>query len=198
MKADEVCVECGVRESAHIDELQDHHWFLPAGDVECVCGHARRHHNRSSIGICYQCANEVPENPETERTKPWDHNFREAGGEGDEGMTARETWKASERRFAELLGGVRVPITGRGRGSAPDIAHERYAIEHKYGAVMSARMVEAVEQAEASAMESARQGLYKTPLVTIENVRRGRRGNGRFVLLKLEDFLEITSTGGTD
>lgn len=108
-------------------------------------------------------------------------------------MTARSTWKASERRFAELLGGVRVPVAGRQRGSAPDIAHEAYAIEHKYGRVMSARMVEAMEQAEASAADSARQGVFKTPLVTIENVRAGRRENGRFVLMRLEDFLEITS-----
>lgn len=108
-------------------------------------------------------------------------------------MTARETWKASERRMAEALGGVRVPVTGRMRGSAPDIAHATYAIEHKYGRVMSARMVEAIEQAEASAADSAKQGQYRTPLVTIENVRSGKRDNGRFVLMRLEDFLELTS-----
>lgn len=108
-------------------------------------------------------------------------------------MTERGTWKASERRFAELLGGVRVPVTGRQRGAAPDIAHAIYAIEHKYGRVMSARMVEAVEQAEASAADSAKRGEFKTPLVTIENVRAGKRDNGRFVLMRLEDFLEITS-----
>lgn len=95
--------------------------------------------------------------------------------------------------MAAALGGVRVPITGRGRGSAPDIAHERYAIEHKFGRVMSARMVEAIEQAEAAAEEAARAGKFKTPLVTIENVRAGRRDNGRFVLMRLEDFLELTS-----
>ena len=108
-------------------------------------------------------------------------------------MTARATWKASERRMAEALGGVRVPVTGRQRGSAPDIAHDTYAIEHKYGRVMSPRMVEAMEQAEAAAEEAARGGQFKTPLVTIENVRAGRRDNGRFVLMRLEDFLELTS-----
>lgn len=96
--------------------------------------------------------------------------------------------------MAAALGGVRVPVTGRQRGSAPDIAHETYAIEHKYGRVMSARMVEAMEQAEASAAESASQGLYRTPLVTIENVRAGRRENGLFVLMRLCDFLELTAT----
>ena len=113
-------------------------------------------------------------------------------------MTERGTWKASERRMAAALGGVRVPVTGRGRGSAPDIAHDLYALEHKYGRVMSARMVEAVEQAEASAADSAKRGVFKTPLVTIENVRAGHRDNGRFVLMRLADFLELTSTGGTE
>lgn len=108
-------------------------------------------------------------------------------------MTSRETWKNSERRMAEALGGVRVPVTGRQRGAAPDIAHEIYAIEHKYGKVMSSRMVEAVEQAEASAADSAKKGQFKTPLVTIENVREGKRENGRFILMRLEDFLELTS-----
>jgi hypothetical protein len=110
-------------------------------------------------------------------------------------VTERGTWKASERRMAEALGGVRVPVTGRQRGSAPDIAHDVYAIEHKYGRVMSSRMVEAVEQAEASAADSAKRGKFKMPLVTIENVREGKRENGRFVLMRLEDFLELTSEG---
>jgi len=97
--------------------------------------------------------------------------------------------------MAEALGGVRVPVTGRERGSAPDIAHETYAVEHKYGRVMSSRLVEAVEQAEAAAAELAKEGKYRTPLVTIENVT-GKRGNGRYVLMRLEDFLELTSLDG--
>ena len=49
-----------------------------------------------------------------------------------------ETWKASERRMAAIIGGVRVPVTGRARGSVPDIegasvAGRRLAVEHKYG-----------------------------------------------------------------
>lgn len=111
-------------------------------------------------------------------------------------MTARATWKASERRMAALLGGVRVPVTGRERGSAPDIAHEVYAIEHKYGRVMSPRLVTAVEQAEAAAEQAAREGKQLLPLVTIENVRAGRRDNGLFVLMRVEDFLRLTKVEG--
>ena len=40
-------------------------------------------------------------------------------------------WKACERRVAEILGGVRVPVTGRQRGVAPDIEHETLSIEVK-------------------------------------------------------------------
>ena len=106
-------------------------------------------------------------------------------------MTARETWKASERKMAAALGGVRVPITGRGRGSAPDIAHALYAIEHKYGGrLLSARLHEAVQQAVATAIEQG----GRIPLVTIEEHKSGRRENECYVLMRLPDFLELTST----
>ena len=106
-------------------------------------------------------------------------------------MTARGTWKESERRMAAALGGVRVPVSGRWRGSAPDIAHERYALEHKYGSrLLSARLHEAVEQALASAMEQG----GRIPLVTIEEHKKGRLRNECYVLMRLEDFLELTSS----
>ncbi len=40
-------------------------------------------------------------------------------------------WKACERRVAELLGGRRVPVSGRQRGDAPDVMHEWHSIELK-------------------------------------------------------------------
>ena len=40
-------------------------------------------------------------------------------------------WKACERRIADLLGGQRIPITGRQRGETPDIEHEALSIEVK-------------------------------------------------------------------
>ena len=40
-------------------------------------------------------------------------------------------WKAFERWLAAFLGGRRVPITGRARGDAPDIAHPTLSIEAK-------------------------------------------------------------------
>jgi hypothetical protein len=43
-----------------------------------------------------------------------------------------KAWKRAERRVAEMFGGTRVPITGRARGSAPDVAHPLYSFEVKY------------------------------------------------------------------
>ena len=40
-------------------------------------------------------------------------------------------WKACERKVAALLGGKRVPVSGRARGHSPDIEHERLSIEVK-------------------------------------------------------------------
>ncbi len=98
----------------------------------------------------------------------------------------RSTWKAEERKWAEILGGVRVPVTGRQRGSAPDVEHDHYAIEIKMGKVMSPRMQTAVEQAVAAA-----EGTDKIPLVGITQTD-GTKGkeNQRYVLMRLEDWLE--------
>ncbi len=96
----------------------------------------------------------------------------------------RGTWKNSERRMAEALGGQRVPITGRSRGSAPDIEHPLWAIEHKAGAVLSTRLQTALDQANAAAV-----GTGKTPLVTIDHFRAGNQGNIQVVMMTLDDFI---------
>jgi hypothetical protein len=41
-------------------------------------------------------------------------------------------WKACERKIAEILGGVRVPVTGRQRGATPDVEHPSLSIEVKF------------------------------------------------------------------
>jgi len=71
-------------------------------------------------------------------------------------LRSRETdgrvtaWKRTERRVAAELGGVRVPVTGRARGDAPDIAHERLSLEVKHRASLPAWLTGALEQARAS------------------------------------------------
>lgn len=76
-------------------------------------------------------------------------------------------------------------MTGRQRGDAPDVEHPLYSIEVKAGRVMSARMRQAMEQADAS-----RKGIQR-PLVCItQNSGRGKPKE-HYVLLRLEDFLAI-------
>ncbi len=108
-------------------------------------------------------------------------------------MTARATWKASERRMAAILGGQRVPVSGRERGFAPDIdgvtvAGRRLAIEHKYGArLLSSRIIHALDQAEA-AMRSPED----VPVVTLEVADAGRV-NRRLLIIDAELFVELVS-----
>ena len=91
-------------------------------------------------------------------------------------MTHRGTWKASERRIAAILGGKRVP----------DVEHEKFAIEHKYGKVLSTRFQTAIEQALAAAV-----GTDKLPLVTFEHARKGNVGNIIGITMLMDDFLKL-------
>lgn len=63
---------------------------------------------------------------------------------------ADKLWKQAERKLAELLGGKRVPITGRQRGSAPDIAHDVFSIEVKHRQTLPSWILDAMNQADAS------------------------------------------------
>jgi hypothetical protein len=97
----------------------------------------------------------------------------------------RSTWKAIERDWAARLGGTRVPVTGRQRGNAPDVAHERFAVEIKTGRVMSPRMQDAVAQAVACARDG------QIPLVGItQAVGRGHQ-NQHYVLMRWDDFRKL-------
>ena len=40
-------------------------------------------------------------------------------------------WKQAERRVAELLGGRRVPVSGRACGGSPEVEHPTLPIEVK-------------------------------------------------------------------
>ena len=60
------------------------------------------------------------------------------------------TWKHVERQIAAILGGERVPVTGRQRGSAPDIEHPWLSLEVKHRKALPAWMLDAMNQADAS------------------------------------------------
>jgi hypothetical protein len=60
-------------------------------------------------------------------------------------------WKACERRIAELLGGTRIPVSGRTRGDTSDIEHPTLAIEVKGRRRLPTWIEDAVQQPEACA-----------------------------------------------
>ena len=55
-------------------------------------------------------------------------------------------WKTAERRIAELLGGQRIPVTGRQRGDTPDIEHAALSIEVKSRKSLPAWVLKALNQ----------------------------------------------------
>jgi len=105
----------------------------------------------------------------------------------------RATWKAHERWWAAQLGGKRVPVTGRQRGSAPDVEHDRYAIEIKCGRVLSPRLREGMAQAVAAA--AAYPHGARTPLLCVTHSVGPGRPNEHYVVLRLQDWQALTGDG---
>lgn len=98
------------------------------------------------------------------------------------------TWKSLERRLASLLGGERVPVTGRtgARGQeTPDITHPIFAIEVKHRANgLPAWCVAARTQAHAS-----RKPHHVAEVAIIH--AKSQRLEDSAVIMPLSDLLEI-------
>ena len=96
-------------------------------------------------------------------------------------------WKAAERESARRLGGQRVPITGRVRGSAPDhtTAGDLWSVEMKMRKAFPKWLLEALEQA----IASQEQGAGRWPLVILHP--KGRRYEDDLMILRRKDFEEI-------
>jgi len=101
-----------------------------------------------------------------------------ASGLGPSRMTA---WKNTEREIARLLGGHRVPVTGRQRGDVPDIAHEWLSIEVKHRRIVPAWLLDAMAQAEAS------KNGQQLPVVILHP--HGKRHADNLVIIRLSDFI---------
>ena len=95
-------------------------------------------------------------------------------------------WKQTERKIAALLGGRRVPVSGRGRGDAPDVAHRWLSIEVKDRATLPAWLLDALAQAEASATPA------QLPVAVLH--RAGDRHDHALVVLRLADFVDWFGT----
>jgi len=100
-------------------------------------------------------------------------------GLGPGGLT---TWKRTEREIAKLLGGRRVPVTGRQRGDAPDIEHPWLSIEVKHRKTVPAWLLDAIDQAEASNTGE------QLPVVVLHP--HGKRHADNLVIIRLGDFIE--------
>ena len=92
-------------------------------------------------------------------------------------------WKSFERRVAKYIGGgaERVPITGRQRGSEPDISHPWLSIECKYRKATPEWIKDAMRQAFASKKRP-----NDLPVVIIGE--KGDHTGNAWVIVSLEDF----------
>lgn len=80
------------------------------------------------------------------------------------------------------LGGRRVPVTGRARGEAPDIAHRWLAVEVKHRRTLPGWLEGAMAQAEAAA------GGDQLAVVVLHEERK--RHSEDLVVLRLGDFID--------
>lgn len=94
----------------------------------------------------------------------------------------RSSWKRSERDIGRLVGGERVPVSGRARGAVPDIAHRWLSIEVKSRASLPRWIHDALDQASASA-----RGL-QLPVAVLHHAHH--RHTDDVVCLRLSDFVE--------
>jgi hypothetical protein len=92
-------------------------------------------------------------------------------------------WKACERRIAELLGGQRVPVSGRTRGDAPDVAHDRFSIEVKSRKTLPAWLLDALAQARAATKDG------RAPVTVLHQDRQQYRD--ALVVMRLADFVRM-------
>ncbi len=92
------------------------------------------------------------------------------------------TWKNVERQVAKILGGERVPVSGRQRGSAPDIEHAWLSLEVKHRKTLPAWLHDAMDQA----VKSDKGG--QLPMVILHE-KRMQYGQS-YAVIKLGDFVE--------
>lgn len=91
------------------------------------------------------------------------------------------TWKHTERRVAQIIGGQRTSKTGLG-SQTPDVESGSYSVEVKHRANVPAWLSGALEQSQRNATPG------KLPLVVIHEA--GARHDDDMVLLRLSDFVE--------
>ena len=105
-----------------------------------------------------------------------------------------KTWKKFERDIAKeltSLGAIaeRVPITGRTRGSAPDVESLIFSIECKYRESIPKWIKDGMDQAIASSSIMWKGDRMKVPVVFIKE--KGAKMDDTFVVFKLGELKEL-------
>ncbi len=93
---------------------------------------------------------------------------------------SRATWKRTEREIAGIIGGERVPVSGRQRGDQPDVRHDWLSMEVKHRQSIPAWLTTALSQARAAMRGD------QLPVAIIH--RHGARHSEDIVVLRLADF----------
>lgn len=105
-------------------------------------------------------------------------------------MAKAKNWKSTERALAKRLGGERVPVSGRTRGSSPDISHSHYGIEVKERKTLPAWLHSAMDQAVKSAATYFRKsGNNQLPIVILHET--GKHHSNDFVIIRFQDLEEL-------
>ncbi len=99
-------------------------------------------------------------------------------------------WKSAERKIAAILGGRRVPVSGRGLGDGPDIDHPLLSVEVKSRSGFPAWLQDSLRQAELSARDG------KTPAVVLHP--DGKRYADALVVLRLSEFAKLLNRPGSE
>jgi len=95
------------------------------------------------------------------------------------------TWKAVERAIARLLGGRRVPVSGRQRGDAPDIEHPFFSLEVKHRKELPDWILDAMEQAKSSKTGD------KIPMVILH--KKNTKFENSLAVLEIRDIIAIVA-----
>jgi hypothetical protein len=91
-------------------------------------------------------------------------------------------WKKVELEIARLLDGERVPVSGRQRGSTPDIDHPWLSLEVKHRKTLPAWLADAMDQAQASNDGT------QLPLVILHQSKQQYKDS--YAVVRLSDFIE--------
>ena len=101
----------------------------------------------------------------------------------------RNTWKEQERKYAKLIHGDRIPVTGRSGSEVPDITSYTIVGEVKKsntGKTVSQRTLKALRGIKEIGLRTS-----KLPILFQAHKDKGKRDIEHVVTMYLDDFLEI-------